>query len=63
MDAGCTRGHLSVLNVCCFWYTDSFLYLVQIKYVQMIPARIKEMVRIGIHGYFYCDDEKGFHSF
>ena len=28
-----------------------------------IPARIKEMVRIGIHGYFYCDDEKGFHSF
>ena len=28
-----------------------------------IPARIKEMVRIGIHGYFYCDDEKGVHSF
>lgn len=44
VDAGCTRGHLSVLNVCCFWYTDSFLYLVRIKIRTNVGQRQKDVL-------------------
>lgn len=40
-----------------------FLLIEFVAYDRKIPAKIKEMVRNNIHGYYYVSNEKGYHSF